>query len=344
MRRSIGICSAFRRKALVHISILLICPVLLWADVPGDESVPDLRFSLVQFETNTAFCANPSAFRKRVEEIVHEIITNPSNPAGPDRMDLIVFPEYISALLGIAFNFGAVIDPGSSTEEALLDIVNAYLPPHASRAESIVANDGIAAIPALLRYSAANTRRHLDNLWGALARDHSVYIVAGTYFALDETNDELRNRMLVYGPDGTPVYVQDKVFLTPFEYSFLGLSPGQLDKTRLVEIGETKVALTICRDTFFDAWEPRNSDADVWFDIKANGTGYDAKEARLFETALPERITNTGVPLGGTACLTGTLFDFFWEGMSSIIEYSDTSGYRIISAAADPKHFTILTK
>ena len=94
------------------------------------------------------------------------------------------------------------------------------------------------------------------------------------------------------------------------------------------------LATTICRDTFFADWEPIFAEAALWIDLKANGDIFDAEERGRFERAVPARIASTGVPTGATVCLTGTLLEFFREGLSAIYVFDESNGFRVLESAA----------
>jgi predicted amidohydrolase len=171
-----------------------------------------------------------------------------------------------------------------------------------------------------------------------------VAILAGSYFAWSAREGQVRltNRAVVFGPDGSRIYEQDKVYLTPFEEELLGLSPGSVSDGRPFAIAKARVGLTICRDTFFSAWERRLSASDLWVDIKANGTPFTEEERRRFEKALPARIRSGQVPYGLTVCLTGQLLDLLWEGVSSLVGREPAGEVVTRQIAASPRTEEIL--
>jgi predicted amidohydrolase len=185
---------------------------------------------------------------------------------------------------------------------------------------------------ALHRYE---TEAYLDRFWGGLAREYRVDILAGSYFAVHVTGDgrlELRNRLLYYDRRGHRSYTQDKVYPTPFEYEFLGLRPGRLRAARPMVKRGVRIGISICNDTFYEAWEPHFRDID----IKANNADFTDETRALFRRALPARISGAEGTIGITVCLGGTFLDLFWEGPSSIIEGAST-GYRVLRRASSPE-------
>ena len=97
-----------------------------------------------------------------------------------------------------------------------------------------------------------------------------------------------------------------------------------------------RIGISICNDTFYEAWEPLFRDVDVWIDIKANNADFTDETRALFRRALPARISGAKGTIGITVCLGGTFLDLFWEGPSSIIEGAST-GYRVLRRASSPE-------
>jgi predicted amidohydrolase len=186
--------------------------------------------------------------------------------------------------------------------------------------------------------------RALEEVFGKLARGHGVAILAGSYFAwtAGQEGARLTNRAVVFGADGRRLYQQDKVYLTPFEEELLGLSPGRISDGRPFSVAGARLGLTICRDTFFPAWEDRLEDSDLWIDIKANGTAFTQEERQRFERALPSRIRSGEVPYGLTVCLTGELLDLAWEGVSSLVAKVAKTEVATRQTAVSPREEEIL--
>ncbi|MFP4267770.1 MAG: nitrilase-related carbon-nitrogen hydrolase [Spirochaetaceae bacterium] len=266
------------------------------ADAPEggvEESVrtKTLGVAAVQYTVKAERYGSLKKFSQSVEDLLASAVEMGA--------EVVVFPEYINVFLAFRKEMEAL-----------------------SRAESI--EEGLQMVGAdsagsLFMERSVELRRVMDRIWGQFARENSLWIVAGSYFAVE--GDKLYNRSPVYGPSGELVYEQDKAALTPFEKDVLKLSPGRSEEADTFEVEGWDFALTICRDTFFDRWNTKFEDADVWIDIKANGAEYTQQIEELFEDALPERIEETEVPYGVTACLNGELLELFWEGPSSIIRW-----------------------
>ena len=312
-----------------------------------------LRFGVVQLEVSTELCTDAEAMTYHVEAVVRRIAdgTDRRND-GDSAIDLIVFPEYTSALLSIAMVFGDELDSGGTLKDIVESVgtsihagATGYVYPSAlalpPQRPSVPAGVSSSRAIAQLLPALADTVDAIDETWSVIARRYGIYILAGTYFARDKSG-EIHNRAILYDPRGARIYEQDKVYLTPFEINILGLSPGRISDARTVRIEDTDLAFTICRDTFFDVWEEDFAEADLWFDLKANGKAFTDEQMRLFETALPERIKNSGIETGATVCLVGEFLSFFWEGQSSIVAYDETVGYSVVSEAPTPTDAAIL--
>ena len=314
-----------RKRRLIVFALICILSIgaALYADAPA--TTPNVPFALIQLEISRSLVSSGATFETKLEELIEHTVDR-SIRSG-QRVELIVFPEYTSVFLSLAHVAGFAVAEAEHISDlyALLDATD---PPTGSSGDKPIA-------PALnLAYAVAQRgNEKVDRFWAEIASRYEIDVIAGTYFAIDSVSGRLRNRTIVYSRDGTLLYSQDKVFLTPFELDIIGLSPGFVGNARTFTVQGHKVAVTICRDSFFDVWERGFSQATLWFDIKANGAEYTDEEARLFQTALPERIGSSGVPLGGTACLTGSLFDLFWEGESSIVAYDENEGFRYAGTA-----------
>lgn len=299
----------------------LLC-ILFHPGIPADTSpvplehreqpreAPALRIAGIQLEISAELYSSEAHFIREIDKKITEILER--EPA-----DLLVFPEYTSAF------FPAFQLPGHrlSGEHATLEDIASHIRrsfPVESMQEFLIAS---------------SSRELLDRIWGGLTRKHSVAILAGSYFAVHTgtLGPELRNRSILYNARGKGVYSQDKVYLTDFERSIVGLSPGRMWEARPIEFRGHSLGVTICRDSFFPAWEEQLGNVDFWIDIKANGTEYDAEQARIFADALPKRILDGPAEQGMTVCLTGNFLELFWEGYSSVIAEQENGALRYLS-------------
>jgi predicted amidohydrolase len=286
--------------------------------LPTAAEIP-FRIAGVQLKVNTDLYRSEELFRARAAAIIRKVLAENS-------ADLIVFPEYT----GVFFSFfGMPLDElGIGTVEEGL----AYLR----------RTGGYSSLNSFFMNNSSETS--MNRIWGSLAREFRVAILGGSAFVPIPGSGAgaLVNRAFLYGEDGRLLYVQDKVYPTPFEAGVLGIVPGQISAAETFQLEGRTLALTLCRDTFFRAWEPKFSDADLWIDIKANGEVYGEEERVLFRRALPERLAGSGVDLGMTVCLNGSFLDLFWEGPSSVVRADDTGGISYIDRAESPRQSDIV--
>ncbi len=263
------------------------------------QQVSGLRVTAVQFEVEERIYRDRYVFLRSVEDLVREAVQE-FDP------DIVVFPEYTSVFLALS-PYSQLLDLVATFEEGLKLL--SELDPGIRRPKDVFGRE------------ADRTAREMDRLWGGLAREYGIYIVAGTYFhkeVTDSGEEALYNRMAVFGPKGSRVYEQDKVYLTPFEETALGLSPGRIDGRDGIVVEGERIVFSICRSTFFEDWDRKYGDATVWIDLKANGVSYTRQQSSRFQNAIPVRLFKSGVPYGITVCLTGSFLDLFWEGKSSL--------------------------
>jgi len=304
--------------AAIAIAALLGAPPAL-----GRATAPalgELRVAAVQLCVAPEDLASFSAYAARITALVERCL--------PYRPDLILFPEYASAFFAL-LPYGPVLREADSLEEALRRVL-AGEPLAGNLHDLFLLNSGLA-------------ERGLRELFGGLAREHAVAVGAGSWFAAQPSGSRtlLVNRAVIFGPGGEELYCQDKVYLTPFEEELLGLTPGRLEAARPFLVGGRRVALTLCRDTFFEDWERILSGAELWVDLKANGQPFTAQERAAFQRALPARLPGAQVPYGLTLCLTGSLAGLAWEGESSLVHWR-AGGTSLLAKAATPAGEDIL--
>jgi len=88
----------------------------------------------------------------------------------------------------------------------------------------------------------------LEELMGLLAREHGIYIVAGTIPFIDDGSRPIYNQCNIFGPSGK-CGVQRKLHMTRFESEDWHISPGK--RLRVFETDFGRVAVTICYDVEF---------------------------------------------------------------------------------------------
>ncbi|MCX7041003.1 MAG: hypothetical protein NT005_17965, partial [Spirochaetes bacterium] len=287
----------------------LLAALLLCAAFPAHC----LRVAVVQLRIDESTYSSVESFRGIVTTAVEKAVDEAPEGCRPD---LIVFPEYTSVFLAL-LPYEDDLRGAESVADGL--------------ARLSAADRKIGSLRQVFLGQASMVQDLVCEVFGSLARQYGVAIVAGTAFArvAGEGTDadggaggtvELRNRAFVFGRDGRLAYTQDKVYLTEFETDVAGLSPGRVVEAAPFAIAGARIGLTLCRDTFFDAWEERFRGLDLWIDMKANGVPFTAEEREGFARALPARLPGAGVRHGITACLVGRYLDLAWEGESSVIE------------------------
>ncbi|MCF7928342.1 MAG: hypothetical protein K9L68_05170 [Spirochaetales bacterium] len=288
---------------------------------PAPAAAGEFRVAAVQLEANPELFRSKEAFTAEVKGIMKQIAVNGG-------ADLVVFPEYTGALLGVS---EAVSAAGWEDHKKL------------NTSMMLTFLEGLYKdVPQPLRQFFLDYGKELsdslDRIWMdslrflQSAQGRPAYILGGSTFVpvpaggpatsgpeqREAENRELRNRAVLYGPGGK-VYRQDKVYLTPFEREFLDLQSGPRQHVRPVKLSEgTTIAFTLCRDTFFDDWDRRfrSAGTDLWIDIKANGEVFDAGARKRFSRAIPRRLQKSRVRYGLTVSLNGELGPLFWEGPS----------------------------
>jgi predicted amidohydrolase len=258
------------------------------------------RVAAVQLRIDPDTVLSEEGFRT----CVHRAVERASDGFRPH---LIVFPEYASVFLALVPYARSVRESGT-VSECFQRI---------ARDEPGLRNTG----DIFLR-RADDVEAVVRSVFGSLARAHDTCILAGSYFARHTAGrtEELRNRAVMFGPDGAPMYVQDKVSLTEFETGVLGVRPGRMEDAALCRIGNRRLALTLCRDSFQPSWEDRFRGAELWIDIKANGVPFTDEERMSFAGGVPARLAGSGARWGLTVCLVGRFLDLMWEGESSLVE------------------------
>ncbi|MFW5827894.1 MAG: nitrilase-related carbon-nitrogen hydrolase, partial [Alkalispirochaeta sp.] len=294
--------------ARMHACLLFIALIgSRWPLVAVEPTEP-LDVVLVQYEVDPAHYATLSQFQERIDAIVAQAVAD-SHP------DLIVFPEYTSVFA----LFSEFITPEGQVE---LERISPQVLTLLDSEDEVIAADEAHRF---IRRRAQRFAEEILEIWSAVAAEHEVWILAGSGF-VPAAEGGIYNRAWVFDRSGDLAYHQDKVFLTAFERENLGVVSGSVESAELFSVEGIDLALTICRDSYFDAWEEQFSEADAWIDVRANGETYSAAVRRRFNTALPERVEQTAVPLGISTSLNGRFLELFWQGPAFVV---DDEGERI---------------
>lgn len=294
---------------LIPMKRVLICCLIAISIVPAALPADPLYIGAVQWEMREEYVEDIELFQERLEAALADAL----NQREEETSSLVIFPEYTNVFTSL-HPYHDIISSSVSLDEAWLRIQDQY--GYSSIEELFISES---------EYGLSQTA-----FWKRMAQEYDSYILPGTLFIYDELLQKLVNRWILFSPSGTIIQYQDKVFCTPFEQQICGISSGSLDDSFVIAIEGKRIAVTICRDTFFSDWEERFGDIDLWVDIKANGIDFDQTERQRFLRAVPERIADTSTPYGLTLCLTGSFHSLYWEGLSSLI---DTAGNPLRSAA-----------
>ena len=98
-----------------------------------------------------------------------------------------------------------------------------------------------------IRDLAAQAPRFVE-MMGKLAREHGIYVVAGTIPVMNTSGDAVYNHCYVFNPQGA-FEVQGKLHMTRFESEEWHVSPGSNLKVFETDLG--RIAVTICYDVEF---------------------------------------------------------------------------------------------
>lgn len=269
--------------------------------------------ALVQYEVVQRNFVSEDVFSEHLRLILAEICSDPE-------VSLIIFPEYTGVFTQL-FHSGVDFSIVKSFPEIIELISNAG---YSSLKSFFLENDN-----SLL----------LDRIFGRLSREFNVYILAGTSFVPER--DELLNRAFLYNPKGKRIYHQDKVYTTDFERIYIGMDSGSQGKAKYLPLGNRKIVLTICRDTYFESWDKYWKEVDLWIDISANEAVYGPVSMESSSEALLQRLDNRPNTTGISVCLAGYFLDFIWQGISSV-HLEEKNGLRPVTQVKSPVTQSVL--
>lgn len=298
-RRSGRIARRPRQTAWRFILVALAVLAGVTPALPADE----VTTVLVQFAVDPVDYRSLTAFRFRVETLIREAKEQYD-------ADLVVFPEYVSTFA----LFTHLIDNAGRIKPELLppELRAVLADPHSD-------DHDFEEMHAFVAEAAQRFGEQIISLWRRIARQHDVWILAGSGFVPADGNEGVHNRVWVIDSEGEIAYEQDKVFLTPYEREILGVVPGTVDEAQPFAVNGVELSVTICRDSFFEEWEDPFGAVDAWIDVRANGEIWDESVRRRFDTALPERIAQTDVDLGLSTSLNGRFLDLLWQGPAFVV-------------------------
>jgi len=290
--RFIQLTSAALSHGFFLLLFILYTPTLLSARAGAEYRKEPLTVGAVQFAVSEEVYQSMDTFRAAVEGSLYRLEAQAASIFAGRKLNLAVFPEYTSAFPGLSF---------LSPEE--IDIITTD--PADNRF--------------LIGWALRMAEPELITMWSELSRKHGYAILAGTTLILD-TDGNIHNRALLFSPDGTLIWTQDKVFPGAPEVSLLKLKTGNISDAQPFDIGGFRIVTTICRDTYHEEWETALPEADLWIDIKANELPYTRE---YYRKALGERLPDSPTDKGLTVSLSGEILGFNFSGPT---EYLNDEG------------------
>ena len=282
------------RSPLLFLFLLSFLPPSILSARGGTELPEEtLTIGAVQFAVSEEIYNSMESFRLAAEEALIRLEEKAAAANNGKKLDLAVFPEYTSAFPGLSF---------LNHEEIT--------------ALSAAPQDSLPLIKQALRMA----EPEIMSMWCNLARAHGYAILAGTALLLDEEGN-IRNRALLFSPEGELIWSQDKVFPGAPEVSLLKLKTGKIADARPFEIKGFRIVTTICRDTYHKEWEKALGEADLWIDIKANELPY---TPAYYDEALPSRLPGSLIDSGLTVSLSGAILGFSFTGPTFYMNDYDT--------------------
>lgn len=300
--------SAKLNPGAILIIFMLFTPGFLFARAAA-EPEKSLTIGAVQFSVSEEVYSSIESFRSAVEESLNKLEIKAAS-SSESSLNLAVFPEYTSAFLGLSF-----------------------LSPQEVKSLAADTADNRSLVGWALRMA----EPRVISIWSEIARERGYAILAGTTLILDNEGN-IRNRALLFSPEGELIWTQDKVFPGAPEVELLNLKTGKISDARPFEINGFEIVTTICRDTYHQEWEEALPEADLWIDIKANELPFTRE---YYDKALPERLPDSPTNTGLTVSLSGKILGFSFTGSTeSLID--DGISSRIIETSDPYKENAVL--
>ena len=311
------------------------------------------RLVAVSLRLDLARAQSVTAFRGGLAELLDRRVV-----AHPDGETLVTFPEHTGLLAGFVGGPGEAarrrLAEGAPAVEALGELAGGHAAAldHAARRFPEVASLG-----ALLQLALTDTLvRAVHETFSGLAAERGLWLSVGAAMADWEATDDaaaraaidpggtrtqvyvasrpqVRNRNLVYAPDGTLATVQDKAYLVPMERDHeagLGLTACGLSEVGVADLPIGRLATVISKD----AWMPDVNERleqlgaevlvqpeafDRWARVDRDGDVADLWPPDKFQRGgwwMLQR--HRGLRANVTPMLVGTLGDLGFDGQALI--------------------------
>jgi predicted amidohydrolase len=307
-------------------------------------------------------------------DAVHDLVARRVAPAlAPDRPNLVAFPEHqtlLAALIGCRGEAArAALASGATAGEGLQALAAPYGAALGHYAQTFPEVDSPGQL--LLLGLTDTLARAVYGTFATLATTHRIHVAVGVTLADHEiVRDErvallgdplvpdgtayvavapsVRNRCLLFGPNGRLLAFHDKVHLVPVErdrQAGFGLVPAELDELEVADLGFARVATVTSKD----AWMPDVNDrleqlgAELLLQPEAFETwcrpGEDLWPPDKFQRGGWWMVQkHPGIHANVTPMLTGRLGDLSFDGqpLVAVPSPAGTSGLALAGQAPGP--------
>lgn len=259
--------------------------------------------------------------------------------------DLIALPEHIGLPLVILGDLD-VLAQSESVEQAIEGLVKR----HAAQIGPLMAEHEISPQRALLVLKDPVMRAAYEQTFSALAREHQVYICAGSMpMVLPDRQGDVFNTACVFDPTGTMHIVGTKVNLVHVELpDGIDLSPGSIDDYRVIRTPRAVIGTIICADGWDDEIAERliGLGAQILVQVSANPQVWDEDRRADWKEATVERAQEHGI-YGVSVTGVGNLLGMPVQGRSALVaprEWTeDGSGYIAEAVTATDEELLVTT-
>jgi len=283
--------------------LMLLLPGILSARASTGRTAAPLVVGAVQFAVSEETYRSMESFRRAVENSLNHLEAEAAVTGTGCPLNLAVFPEYTSAFCGLSF-----LHPGEI--------------------RALAADPAAEAV--LINRALKKAEPEIISMWSEIARERGYAILAGTALVLSP-EDRIRNRAMLFSPEGNLIWTQDKVFPGAPEIDILKLETGEISDARPFEINGRRIVTTICRDTYHGEWETYLPEADLWIDIKANELPF---SRAYYDEALSRRLPESPTDAGLTVSLSGNILGFSFSGPTEFLK--DNGNETEIITSTDP--------
>lgn len=323
------------------------------------------RVEVADYLSAEAFAAKHRVLAARIDRMRDAL-------PGPRRPALAVWPEMVGTFLGL---LGQDVTGATTTDQVMRRVALRRLPVLLA---TMARHRTGRTTPALLTLLAPEVYRVYVDTFAAIARDHDLWVVAGSAllprnrfpdgdrrFAADGAR--VYNTSYAFAPDGRCVLVTRKVNLVPTQEDVLHLSAGAVSELAATDTPFGRLGTLICYDGFAEPhteheprWAPCAGalDAlgvDVLAQPSANAWAWDAPwafNAPGEHLLRREQWFTEGMAaqLGGLRTvrwvvnpqLVGTVLDNVFEAPSLILARRDDGGVDVLAQSADPRGEDVL--